>query len=298
MQALETDHIFSKLSTVRLDTYKNQFNLENPNDTYAAYCWGEAVSGSIFKIISVIEILLRNSIHNSLKSPLGKKWMIDEQKIRLTDHQQDKIKNILYEKKDGRRTDKRIDPTPNENTIIAKLSFGFWSHFLDIKLLDGKSWDIYLSDIFTNYSYVGRYKGRQFWKSHDKKYMYALKDRLRDINEIRNRIAHHEPVWKKSYEGYQPQNISDNLNNTVSIILDVLNWLSGSFHQHYVESYHYEYLKYLIKKTPTVDFNYHNNFIEAEIDTFITNIGKDKTLLNKNHVLTDENNRIGYFVKL
>jgi len=43
MQPLEIDHIFSKLSTVRLDTYKNQFHLENPKDIYAAYCWGEAV---------------------------------------------------------------------------------------------------------------------------------------------------------------------------------------------------------------------------------------------------------------
>ncbi|MEO4174596.1 Abi family protein [Acinetobacter pittii] len=298
MQALEIDHIFSKISTVRLDTYKNQFNLDNPSDTYAAYCWGEAVSGSIFKIISVIEILLRNSIHNSLKPALGKKWMIDEQKIKLTDHQKDKIDNILYEKKDGRRTDTRVEPTPNENTIISKLSFGFWSHFLDIKLLDGKSWDMYLPDIFSNYSYVGRYKGRQFWKDRDKKNIYALKDRLRDINEIRNRIAHHEPVWKKSYEGYQSKNISDNLNNTVLLILDVLNWLSGSFYQSYIESYHYEYLKYLVSKTPQVDFNYHNDFIESEIDIFIASVQKDKSILNKNHVLTAENSRIGYFVKL
>ncbi|EHU1925325.1 hypothetical protein EJ062_04785 [Acinetobacter baumannii] len=298
MQPLEIDHIFSKLSTVRLDTYKNQFHLENPKDIYAAYCWGEAVSGSIFKIISVIEILLRNSIHNALKPALGKKWMIDEQKVKLTDHQKDKVDNILYEKKDGRRTEKRIDPTPNENTIIAKLSFGFWSHFLDIKLLDGKSWDMYLSDIFNNYTYVGRYRGRQFWKDRDKKNIYALKDRLRDINEIRNRIAHHEPVWKKSYEGYQPKNISDNLKNTVSLILDVLNWLSQGFYQRYTESYHYEYLKYLIETTPKEGFNYHNDFIELEIDTFIVNVAKDKSLLNKNHVLTTENTRIGCFVKL
>ena len=198
----------------------------------------------------------------------------------------------------SKRTRKRVDPTPNENTIIAKLSFGFWSHFLDIKLLDGKTWDIYLPDIFNNYTYVGRYNGQKFWKDRDKKNIYALKDRLRDINEIRNRIAHHEPVWKKSYEGYQPQNISDNLNNTVSLILDVLKWLSASFYQRYIKSYHYEYLKYLVKKTPKVGFNYHNDFIEVEIDTFITSIRESKSVLNKNHVLTAESSPIGYFVKL
>ena len=40
MQEQEIEHIFSKISTVRLDTYKKHFSLENPKDIYTAYCWG------------------------------------------------------------------------------------------------------------------------------------------------------------------------------------------------------------------------------------------------------------------
>lgn len=99
MQEQEIEHIFSKISTVRLDTYKKHFSLENPKDIYTAYCWGESVSSSLFKIISTIEVVLRNSIHNSLQSALGKKWMIDENKVRLTDHQKIKCVKSYMSKK-------------------------------------------------------------------------------------------------------------------------------------------------------------------------------------------------------
>lgn len=295
MQEQEIEHIFSKISTVRLDTYKKHFSLENPKDIYTAYCWGESVSSSLFKIISTIEVVLRNSIHNSLQSALGKKWMIDENKVRLTDHQKDKMREILYVKKNGKITSSRVDPTPSENVIIAKLSFGFWAHFLDIKLLDGKTWDIYLPDIFDSYIYSGRYKGRQFWTN--KSNIYYVKDVLRDINEIRNRIAHHEPIWKKSYLGYKPKNISDNLDNTVEMILGVLRWLSEGFYQQFLSSYHYEYLKYLINNTPKKDFSYHNGFTAVDIEIFKESISTDMSVIDKNHILLSGSERLGYFVK-
>lgn len=136
------------------------------------------LSQELFTLISCFEVALRNAIDKKCISTLGNNWLkdgastkgiFDTNKCRLTK------KNI----------NEAIGKLNNYNhfKLVAELGFGFWRFMFAQNQFNATNrilLQIFLSKPITT----------QFLQ-YNNVYIY---NQLAEINEIRNRIAHHEPI--------------------------------------------------------------------------------------------------------
>ncbi len=110
-----------------------------------------------------------------------------------------------------------VQPSPDQ--VVASLSFGFWPNFLQ-GLTKFQRQKI-LHEIFPYYP-----NGSPKHWSFDAN-VNSLIDTLKKIQDLRNRIAHYEPVWKPhrltGSERHWSQAVLG-LRNEHARILDVLQW--------------------------------------------------------------------------
>lgn len=67
MQPSDFKTMFSALSAPRVNAYKHYFGTSLSDDQiFGCYQWNESVSHSFFKLISLIEIVMRNQMHCAL----------------------------------------------------------------------------------------------------------------------------------------------------------------------------------------------------------------------------------------
>lgn len=175
MRYVEFESIFSSSRTGR---YLHACN----GDTRLAmtiYRRNLKLSQEMFTVISCFEIALRNSIDRHYKSNFGDSWMIDSvspggifdnSKCRLTQT------NIL----DAARS---LGSSFTHNKLVAELGFGFWRYMFSNNQF--KAGGQTLLRIFPNKpisTSVNQYNANFVFVE------------LAKINDLRNRIAHHEPV--------------------------------------------------------------------------------------------------------
>lgn len=270
-------------STQRLLTYRNFLKLElkldeyTPEQTYNVYAWNELVAGCFWQVISRIEIILRNRINNLLLQTVHANWLdVNDEttKVFFNKSHKNAIKQTqrkLIEKGLQARNDR----------VVAELNMGFWANFYEIEFSyspkDAKSlkigWQYFMPDIFIGYQYQENVDKVRYW--HNAKNVQRMKEHLNIAKEIRNRIAHHEPIFnytpsylaelsKKDKDGFII-NIDRNYNH----LLELLHWLSPEQAMLYQKSYHHHYTKYLLS---SVGFRKYLN-VEADemmmLDGFI-----------------------------
>lgn len=213
------------ITTARLDIYRKHLKVK-PAQVMAAYHWNKALAGALLPAMQCLEVTLRNAINTAIQSypPAGAKglWNTDpnwvtslprymgDTRINTTeryqrartqkDHQDaagyklDKWNNRLLARtlkeenlvatakhqisKEGKK------PTPDR--IIAGLTFGFWTTLLTDTYEDNQS-DRLLWPSLTSYVFPNAPAG------------YTQTDICKaffQIKELRNRLSHHEAVWK------------------------------------------------------------------------------------------------------
>jgi hypothetical protein len=77
--------------------------------------------------------------------------------------------------------------------VVSRLTFGFWPHLLELRTdvhQQPVDWGPILVDVLPGH----RQRQATYWAKS--KHRDALFARLDLCNELRNRIAHHEPIWK------------------------------------------------------------------------------------------------------
>lgn len=168
------EEIKNTLSKARLSTYeKVTLNTEKALELYQ---WNLQISSALLECLAVCEVVIRNGISEALEKIYAKNWTKDStflaslpQNARqtLTDAT---IKNSLTDK------------------IIPELPFFFWQSMFT-KRFDKKIWNDNLLSIFPN---IG---------SKDiKAERVAIYDDLDELRKLRNRIAHHEPIFNRKIE--------------------------------------------------------------------------------------------------
>lgn len=150
----------------------------------AVYSAFQHRSAIFFPLIQEIEIALRNEISqklinyglDTLNKPALQTFMelSKDKSLGLNKETQQLLKSTLS-------TLKKKTKSFDENDVIANLSLGFWVHF--IKDISNNT-DIYLK-IFPNL-FDGRIASHK-----------DLNTSLTTLLTIRNRLFHHEPIWKK-----------------------------------------------------------------------------------------------------
>ena len=166
------------------------------------------LSLTLFGIISIVEIALRNAIDEHYKKTLGQpEWLkINAQPSGLFYHTQLRNKKGNFEQ--AEKIIFTINSLKNHYThdkLVTELSFGFWRY-----LFSGIQFQVFgntLLQIFTK-----RPKGVN---------QKTIFQKLININNIRNRIAHHEPICFSSQNlpsiNYSESHYTD--------MIDILEWL-------------------------------------------------------------------------
>ena len=163
-------------STCRLAKYIKQG--ETPEQGFSRYQWNLQLGEALLPALSYFELGLRNGTDRAIASVYQKNWLLClPQQLQLNE------KDIEIVQRYKREVEREKGWAPKHDDIVAKLGFGFWSAFYH-KRYDPLLWqkDQALAIVFPNMQRALR----------TRKY---VSPKLNSIRKMRNRIAHHEPVW-------------------------------------------------------------------------------------------------------
>ena len=171
-----------------LDEAEKCLSESNGNDqieiAVKLYAWNTALSAAFYEPLQSLEIVLRNTINRQLTDSFGKNWCNDK----LNEE------SIAKLKKGKKKKRNKIYMTDN---VIARTSLGFWTGLFHPDYHE-TLWIPALYKVFPH-------------KRLKRSTAYA---RLLIINkELRNRIAHHEPIFDR------------NLEKDMQDILEILGWI-------------------------------------------------------------------------
>jgi Abi-like protein len=188
------------ISTARMAKYLNAFSGDKTK-AVKLYKANLKLSSSIFSIISITEVSLRNAINDHYCAIFGTDWLRIESSPSgfLAKKGCEKSRKNLLETIAKLKT----NYTPNE--CVANLSFGFWRYMFASKEFAAAGSN--LLNIFPN-----RISG----KNHTDVFQM-----LEKINRLRNRVAHHQPIC------FNGNNISvKNTQRIYSEMRKVIVWLN------------------------------------------------------------------------
>lgn len=132
--------------------------------------------------LNYLEVGLRNSQNRVVAALYGPDWLLAPPKqLQLNPDDLRQIEDIKAEiiKNKGRPA--------NHDDVLAQLNFGFWVALFQKKHVSG-IWSRgknALADVFPNMPLAER----------TRELIYT---RLHKVKALRNRIAHHEPIWKQT----------------------------------------------------------------------------------------------------
>lgn len=178
------------LSAARLRPYLDACD----GDASAAvelYEWNIGVSAAFWEVIVVAEVAMRNAMHDRLSDAYGPTWY--ENRLILDDRSLKAISEAKRRAARGLATG--VAPTPGK--VVSEMSFGVWVALLD---RGGQS------------TAVG-----QRLRYHDTLWLPALQHAfpagpghqrktnrgLRTVQSLRNRIGHHEKIFKEPFKDTQ-----------------------------------------------------------------------------------------------
>lgn len=186
-------HVFENvISKPRLKSYRDYFGTKDIDEAIGLYMWNCELSVCFSMLLSFFEISLRNNIHSSMSRfySRGKNnsyhWY---DKFTLKPETKNKIDDIRYEGYKAKRKLRNPQPTPDE--IVSRVTFGFWAGVLS-------SIDLrYANQILPNvFPFHPLNVNSNNWNNRNTK--TSALNFIYELNDFRNRIAHHEPLWKFS----------------------------------------------------------------------------------------------------
>jgi hypothetical protein len=179
------------LSVARMTTYEIAV-AHNDLAALALYAWNAQVSAAFLAPLHICEVVVRNAVSETLEAVYGARWPWSggfEQSLpapRLGYSQRKDLQSALSR-------------APTTGKIIPELKFVFWQKMFTGRN-DARLWNFYLLKAFP-----GLNAARTI--SHLRKGIY---DDLEHIRTLRNRIAHHEPIFKR--------NLADDLERIVHLV--------------------------------------------------------------------------------
>ena len=165
----ETAALISTISPTRFSTYRQQ--VESDAGALQLYTWNTAAAAAFYGPLQTLEVTLRNAVHDVLSRSHGTRWFDNGGLLRQAE--QDKVEAAVQKLNE-------LGKQPTAGRVIAELPFGFWVA-LFANAYDTTIWRTDLHLIFTP-----RVRNRG-----------GLHDALDRLRTLRNRIAHHEPIFQR-----------------------------------------------------------------------------------------------------
>ena len=169
---------------------------ETGNDTEQAlklYQWNLELSGEFLKVLHICEIGIRNGISDAITEVHGDRWpWVQGFRVSLQNPRRG------YNPRRNLEDVARLQPSTGK--VIAELKFAFWERMLNSSHQQ-RLWDHKLEHGFPN---ADRTKGSAAAREKLRNSTYA-------VRSLRNRIAHHEPIF------YRPS-LTDDFDHIISLI--------------------------------------------------------------------------------
>jgi len=168
--ALEAE-LLRCLSQPRLGTYRAACS----NDFDRAmdlYIWNSQAAAAFYESLHLLEVALRNTLNNALTAHWSPTWYRDRS-VPLSPGSRNEVAKAIQ-----RATQGGITESPGR--VVAELTFGFWWSLLGDNY-DQRLWKPCLKQAFP--------------ASVRRRRLHATLD---DLRRLRNRCAHHEPIFIRS----------------------------------------------------------------------------------------------------
>ncbi|MBQ9654160.1 MAG: Abi family protein [Bacteroidales bacterium] len=174
------------------------------------YRYNLSLSSEMLKIISCFEVALRNRIDKTLVPILGRDWLRDSCLAGgiFDNPKTNSTKTIICKAYNGLLKEGLYTPTK----LMAEMEFGVWKY-----MFSGPQYYATGQNLLT--IFPKKPKSTPFL-SIDNKHIFNELDR---INQIRNRIAHHEPIC---FMTHLPKKSVTYAQNEYSRILKLLSWMN------------------------------------------------------------------------
>ncbi|HZG28506.1 MAG TPA: Abi family protein [Ensifer sp.] len=146
------------------------------------YCWNMRIAQSLYVYLQCWEVALRNRFNGFLSWKYKSNWPYDE--ARFVRNLTSDDKRRLTETKSRQERDRKVTPVSTP-AIVADLSAGFWVSLLSKRYDVPYSWRHNISRVFPHDQALDR---QAAWEKCDR------------ILTLRNRVAHHEPIYSLPLE--------------------------------------------------------------------------------------------------
>ena len=196
--------IIDTLSHSRMSTYLNAAN-RDPLRALDLYLWNSNISAALLVPMHICEILVRNAVADIFVTQFGQQWPW-QRSLELTLPK--RYRNELVKARS------KPDIAQRTSKVIPELTFNFWQQMF-VSTYDQQFWQPYLHQTLPNAPANIPFDQLRASIFND----------LEKIRKLRNRIAHHEPVFK--------QNIGSTMDKIERLIsyrcIDTANWAIPHF---------------------------------------------------------------------
>lgn len=183
--AATDQQIKTALSDARLSTFEAALSPPVPplSSTLELYAWNAQVSAALLAPLHICEVVIRNAVSDVLTRVYGQQWpwsVTFEQSL-PNPSQGFNPRIELFRARHHQ---------PSTGKVIADLKFVFWSKMFTGRF-DARLWNNYLRAVFPHMDPTMTVQDLRRLIFTD----------LEQLRELRNRIAHHEPIFKRQLVG-------------------------------------------------------------------------------------------------
>lgn len=179
--AHEIDEVIqTKLSTARLSSYLSVTGADLSN-ALELYVWNGRAASAFLVLLGDVEVIIRNAWHEQLtllSTTMNRTEFWSENQFGLL-----RENSILHIEAARQRLLQR-GRTPAMNQLVAELNFGFW-RFLVAKQYRTTLWPL---------------AGKYAFPNIDPSQIQELSTVMGRLHDLRNRIAHHEPIHMRNLD--------------------------------------------------------------------------------------------------
>ena len=171
------------LSPARFATYEAAAAAAglSPEDAVTLYAWNAHVSGTLLTPLHICEVAVRNAVSDALTAVYGAHWPWDKN----FENSLPVAKGPVYQQRqDLINTRTRFRTT---DRVVVELKFVFWEKMFTSRH-DQRIWNTHLFTLFPNLDQTKTVSAHRLRLATD----------LETIRLLRNRIAHHEPIFRRN----------------------------------------------------------------------------------------------------
>jgi hypothetical protein len=171
------------LSASRVGTYESATSaVPNLDGALALYLWNAQVSAAFMPPLHICEVVVRNAVADALQTVYGHQWPWDptfEQSLpnppkgKGYNARRDLIATRMKEATTGK--------------VIPELKFVFWQKMFTGRF-DGRLWNTHMRAVLPHLDQVMTVQQLR----------RLIHDELEQLRSLRNRIAHHEPIFRRN----------------------------------------------------------------------------------------------------